>query len=148
MSYIIFGGAINRNNIFWLFLLLFLYPLLVVVDGTTKDYSNRCNRMQPSKIKMSYISQQYYNALQHTDCLHVTNIQYTTATIKTKYGMIPHAKVQILIETKTKLHGLSPRPNYTDRATAACRRSDCELLRIKGSMWSAWWIPTAVFSVF
>jgi hypothetical protein len=26
-----------------------------------------------------------------------------------------------------KLHGLSPRANYTDRATAACRRSDCQL---------------------
>jgi hypothetical protein len=25
----------------------------------------------------------------------------------------------------TKLHGLSPQANYTDRATAACRRSDC-----------------------
>jgi hypothetical protein len=30
-----------------------------------------------------------------------------------------------------KLHGLSPRANYTDRATAACRRSDCQLLRIE-----------------
>jgi hypothetical protein len=30
---------------------------------------------------------------------------------------------------KEKLHGLSPRVNYTDRATAACRRSDCQLLR-------------------
>jgi hypothetical protein len=28
---------------------------------------------------------------------------------------------------KTKLHGLSPLANYTDRATAACRRSDCQL---------------------
>jgi hypothetical protein len=27
---------------------------------------------------------------------------------------------------KTKLHCLSPRANYTDRATAACRRSDCQ----------------------
>jgi hypothetical protein len=26
---------------------------------------------------------------------------------------------------KNKLHGLSPRANYTDRATAACRRSEC-----------------------
>jgi hypothetical protein len=26
---------------------------------------------------------------------------------------------------KTKLQGLGPRANYTDRATAACRRSDC-----------------------
>jgi hypothetical protein len=33
---------------------------------------------------------------------------------------------------KTKLHGLSPRANYTDRATAACRRSDCQLVRIEG----------------
>jgi hypothetical protein len=24
-----------------------------------------------------------------------------------------------------KLHGLSPQANYTDRETAACRRSDC-----------------------
>jgi hypothetical protein len=36
-----------------------------------------------------------------------------------------------------KLHGPSPRANYTDRATAACRRSDCQLLRIKGATWSA-----------
>jgi hypothetical protein len=42
---------------------------------------------------------------------------------------------------KTKLHGLSPWANYTDRATAACRRSDCQLLRIEGDTWSAWRIP-------
>jgi hypothetical protein len=45
-----------------------------------------------------------------------------------------------------KLHGLSPRANYTDRATAACQRSDCQLLRIEGATWSVWRIPTAVFS--
>jgi hypothetical protein len=38
---------------------------------------------------------------------------------------------------KKKLHGLSPRANYTDRATAACRRSDCQLVRIEGATWSA-----------
>jgi hypothetical protein len=47
-----------------------------------------------------------------------------------------------------KLHGLNPRANYTDRATAACRRSDCQLLRIEGATWSASQIPTAVFSDF
>jgi hypothetical protein len=36
-----------------------------------------------------------------------------------------------------KLHGLSPRANYTDRATAASRQSGCRLLRIKGATWSA-----------
>jgi hypothetical protein len=38
---------------------------------------------------------------------------------------------------KKKLHGLSPRANYTDRATAASRRSDCQLVRIEGATWSA-----------
>jgi hypothetical protein len=35
-----------------------------------------------------------------------------------------------------KLHGLSLRANYTDRATAACRQSDYQLLRIEGVTWS------------
>jgi hypothetical protein len=35
------------------------------------------------------------------------------------------------------LHGLSPQANYTDRATAACRRSECQLLQIEGATWSA-----------
>jgi hypothetical protein len=30
------------------------------------------------------------------------------------------------------LRGLSPRANHTDRATAACLRSDCQLVRIEG----------------
>jgi hypothetical protein len=38
---------------------------------------------------------------------------------------------------KKKLHGLSPRANYTDRGTAACRRSDCQLVRIEDATWSA-----------
>jgi hypothetical protein len=41
------------------------------------------------------------------------------------------------IKQTNKLHGLSPRVNYTDRATAASRRSVCQLLRIKGATWSA-----------
>jgi hypothetical protein len=31
-----------------------------------------------------------------------------------------------------KLHGLSPRANYTNRATAACRRSNCQLFADNG----------------
>jgi hypothetical protein len=33
---------------------------------------------------------------------------------------------------KKKLHGLSPRANYTDRATAACQQSDCQLFAESG----------------
>jgi hypothetical protein len=53
-----------------------------------------------------------------------------------------------VIFTQKKLHGLSPRANYTDRGTAGCRRSDYQHLRIEGATWSAWRIPTAVFSIF
>jgi hypothetical protein len=48
------------------------------------------------------------------------------------------------IGEKLNLVALSPHANYTDRTTAACRRSQCQLLRIDGVTWSAQWIPTAV----
>jgi hypothetical protein len=58
-------------------------------------------------------------------------------TILTVSLAIVHRLVRGLPNKKTKLHGLSPRANYTDRATAACRGSDCQLLRIEGATWSA-----------
>jgi hypothetical protein len=49
-----------------------------------------------------------------------------------------HASLRVInINKQNKLHGLSLRANYTDRATAACRRSDCQLLRIEGATCSA-----------
>jgi hypothetical protein len=44
---------------------------------------------------------------------------------------------KICVVNKKKLHGLNPLANYTDRATTACRLSDCQLLRIEGATWSA-----------
>jgi hypothetical protein len=38
----------------------------------------------------------------------------------------------------------SPQANYTDRETAACRRSWCQLLRIEDVAWSAQQIPTTI----
>jgi hypothetical protein len=38
----------------------------------------------------------------------------------------------MLMEECEELRGLSPRANYTGRATAACWRSDCQFLRIEG----------------
>jgi hypothetical protein len=51
----------------------------------------------------------------------------------------PHLSPKTLAPKKNKIkpHGLSPRANYTDRATAACRRSDCQLVRIEGATWPA-----------
>jgi hypothetical protein len=52
--------------------------------------------------------------------------------------------------SSNKLRGVSPRANYvyTEGPTAACRRSYCQLLRLKGATWSAWWIPMSIFSDF
>jgi hypothetical protein len=38
----------------------------------------------------------------------------------------------IQIKANNKLRGLSPLANYTDRATAACRRSHCQLFADRG----------------
>jgi hypothetical protein len=54
-----------------------------------------------------------------------------------EYWPREYARKDNVIHKNKKLHGLSPRANYTDRATAACRRSDCQLLRIEGTTWSA-----------
>jgi hypothetical protein len=45
----------------------------------------------------------------------------------------PFPATLVLHHTNKKiLHGLSPRENYTERATAACRRSDCQLFADRG----------------
>jgi hypothetical protein len=59
-----------------------------------------------------------------------------------------HFTLSIYITNKKKLRGLSPLANYTDRATAACRRSQDRRLQIEGAAWSAQLISTAVLSVF
>jgi hypothetical protein len=43
-----------------------------------------------------------------------------------------HVKIYIYINIEKKLHDLSPRANYTDRATAACRQSNCQLFADRG----------------
>jgi hypothetical protein len=43
--------------------------------------------------------------------------------------------------TTNQLRGFSPRANYTDRATAACRRSWCQLFGLRGVAWSVRRIP-------
>jgi hypothetical protein len=51
---------------------------------------------------------------------------------------------EIFASYKKKLRGRSPQANYTDRATAACRRNYCQPLRVEGVEWSAQRIPTTV----
>jgi hypothetical protein len=63
-----------------------------------------------------------------------------SVTLMTHAAQVTHCGVTasiIVARVTYKLHGLSLRANYTDRATAACRRSDCQLVRIEGATWSA-----------
>jgi hypothetical protein len=57
---------------------------------------------------------------------------------------MPDIELLQFTTTKTKLRGLIPQANYTDRATAAFRRSWRQLLRVEGVAWSAQRIPTTV----
>jgi hypothetical protein len=45
---------------------------------------------------------------------------------------------------KNKLRCRSPQVNYTDRATAACWRSECQPFQVEGVVWSVQQIPMAV----
>jgi hypothetical protein len=66
-----------------------------------------------------------------------THSVFTAVTIRNS-EVLSWSQTRLKLEkTKIKLHGLSPRANYTFRATAACRRSDCQLLRIEDATWSA-----------
>jgi hypothetical protein len=56
-----------------------------------------------------------------------------TPPFDTMYSELMSVLLSRPLKQKKKLHGLSPRANYTDRATAACRRSDCQLVRIQGA---------------
>jgi hypothetical protein len=98
----------------------------------------------------------YLPAYSQSDCgyshLETSKYIYGCCDVETSYfwlwGFQMWQSLLLKKQQKNKLHGMSPRANYTDRAIAACRRSDCQLLRIEGATWSAWRIPTAIFSVF
>jgi hypothetical protein len=113
----------------WMSLLYYLsYPLLWVVVNPT----NLCCvfvlsfQMWAHKPTITFRIEKRYKCiwLKELWCIN-TFMNVTTA----------HNK-QTNKQTNNKLHGLSPRANYTNRATAACRRSDCQLLRIRGATWS------------
>jgi hypothetical protein len=81
---------------------------------------------------------------QKMECSTCTTLKQRKKKRKKKYFLhVPTDVISLqllpskLLVYKKILHGLSPRANYTDRATAACRRSDCQLLRIEGATWSA-----------
>jgi hypothetical protein len=87
----------------------------------------------------------FFEMGQLTQKLNGTHTRARTNITVTSYGYFPPLRKEnrlehgtiatsnIYLKKTNKLHGLSPRANYTDRATAACRRSDCQLLRIKGA---------------
>jgi hypothetical protein len=67
----------------------------------------------------------------------------TSKNLSVKNTMSPHCKTR-----KTELRGFSLQVNYTDRATATCRRSWCRLLQIESVTWSAHRIPWPLISIF
>jgi hypothetical protein len=62
---------------------------------------------------------------------------YSTRT----QGQRSFSRCSIVHGKKVNFVASSPQANYTDLATAACRRSYCQLFRIEGVAWSAQRIP-------
>jgi hypothetical protein len=81
-----------------------------------------------------------YHCFEENVCLHLHgNISLKIYLECFSQTLLPTYQTKMCHTPKqtNKLRGLSPRANYTDRATAASRRSDCQLLRIKDATWSA-----------
>jgi hypothetical protein len=141
----------------WICLMnLIVVPFMVTEDSLHASVLY----LEPFESKIWGVHGGYYEEYSLLGCdlkMEATRSSETSALTRCTRHRVPEDGIlrtkQIFIITpsfskKKKLHGMSPRANYTDRATAACRRRDCQLLRIEGATWSAWRIPTAVFSVF
>jgi hypothetical protein len=88
-------------------------------------------------------------SLTHTVCVctvhHVKlKISKLTRSNDHRLSTYQHCRQWFVITLRLNSVAFSPQANYTDRATAACRWSLCQLLRIEGVAWSAQRIPTAV----
>jgi hypothetical protein len=101
--------------------------MLFVVIGFSTYSPNTCYRIKYKKIK-------------------ITTPLVTWILLILHFLFLPVSLKIILIifcqkckeKNKTnKLRGPSPLAKYTDRATAACRRGDCQLFRIEGATSSA-----------
>jgi hypothetical protein len=107
-----------------------------------KNNKARKNHLHPPQHEYKIRRDKYINQTYYTYTHSAQNLNIFI------YFIYWHRHILTITRGGKKLRGLSPRANYTDQATAACRWSDCQLLRLKGARWSAWLIPTAVFSVF
>jgi hypothetical protein len=111
------------------------------VFDTVQEY--RCNIYKASFSLGSVQQIMPYLLVAYTGTDPIQYIVYLHCCIHDYYGNLNNILktmkklVTMVKKLKKKLHGLSPRANYTDRATAACRRSDCQLLRIESATWSA-----------
>jgi hypothetical protein len=81
---------------------------------------------------LSQIQQHTSKAMQNQNQSN-TSLRTNTVNANNSQTLMNFKSIIFLYVTKkTKLHGLSPRANYTDRPTATCRRSDCQLFADRG----------------
>jgi hypothetical protein len=82
-----------------------------------------------------------WNFLPNSSVFHSQNVIFPRWS---GFENFQYPKSGVEIRLYNKLRGFSPQANYTNRVTAACRPSWCQLFRIEGVAWSAQRIPTAV----
>jgi hypothetical protein len=105
------------------------------VKGKLDGLPNHLNGVVKGKsLPSSAIKLRFFNRLAESLVNKITELPGKHYSYTTMY-LHDIAKITAIValvrstaaSLKTKLYGLSLQANYTDRATAACRRSDCQL---------------------
>jgi hypothetical protein len=66
------------------------------------------------------------------ETIHIRNVNHKYPTFHAGRQANQQMKAEASVLCELKLHGLSPRANYTYRATAFCRQSYCQLFEDRG----------------
>jgi hypothetical protein len=100
-----------------------------VNQETSKDVSIATVCLHSATFWATFLRPCFYSSFNLCRVPHDSNEGETGAETELKCTA---CKAHFNIILPKKLHGLSPRANYTDRATAARQRSDCQLLGDRG----------------
>jgi hypothetical protein len=103
------------------------YDLRIVSDEI--NYISKLARMSGSVSVCYFQITLMYPLLRSLPSYSTVHRNHTTQTALCFCLVGPSPRILVLTHS---LRDFSPRANYTDRATATCRRSWCQLLRIEG----------------
>jgi hypothetical protein len=128
-------------------------------DGTcsTHEKDSKCKMYFMGKSEANRPLERSRSVLEYNSGYFNINLSEQSKSSLLIYGYIPggnpltwmmHTSGVSTNNKQNKPCGHGSRPNYSDRVTAACQRSKCQIFLNEGAAWSAQRIPTVVYSIF